>query len=197
MSYKKLQGNKYGRLTVMAYHGKNKHKIATWFCECECGGIIIIPSGSLVCGYTKSCGCIEKEKPSHTIHNGAGTRLHHIWKSMKQRCENPNCASYKSYGLTGITLCPQWKNFAIFQKWSIENGYNSSLTIDRINNKGNYEPDNCRWATFKQQSRNKSNTVYYEINGINKPLVEWAEILNKSYKRSIQRYKRGIKPFDY
>jgi len=195
MQFKRLDGQKFGRLTVWAYHGKNKHGIATWFCECECGGIKIAPSGSLVCGFTKSCGCIGKEHPSHTKHGDKGKRIYNIWKSMNERCNCETSCSYSHYGARGISICPEWKSYAAFREWSLANGYTKNLTIDRINNDGNYEPVNCRWTTTKEQARNTTRTVYATLLGVKKPFIEWCELLGLDYKKTyglIRREKRRL-----
>ena len=190
MSFVRLDGKRFGSLRVIAYHGKNKHKIATWFCECDCGGISIVPSGSLVCGFTKSCGCYGKEHPSHLKHGGRGTRLYEIWKGMNERCKTPSSCSYANYGGRGIRVCAEWGDYAAFRDWSIANGYTDRLTIDRIDNDGNYEPSNCRWTTKKQQARNTSRTIYATIFGVKKPFIEWCEILGIDYKTAWQRVRR-------
>ncbi len=87
------------------------------------------------------------------------TRLYNIWRSMRQRCNNPNNVNYKNYGGRGISVCSEWDiSFTCFMEWALANGYQEHLTIDRINNDGNYEPSNCRWATYKEQSSNKRNS---------------------------------------
>jgi heme-degrading monooxygenase HmoA len=116
---------------------------------------------------------------------------------MRERCNTKSSTSYKNYGGRDIKVCSEWDDYPAFRDWANENGYRDGLSIDRINNNGNYEPNNCRWATSKQQARNKRDTVYYEINGETKPIIEWAEILNKPYKRIIQRHNRGIDPFAF
>ena len=175
----------------MAYHGKNKHGIATWFCECDCGGIKIVPSGSLVGGYTKSCGCYGKEHPSHLKHDGKGTRLYSIWKGMNERCNTTSSCSYSNYGGRGIKVCREWSEYTAFRDWSLSHKYNDSLTIDRIDNDGNYEPSNCRWATRKQQVRNSRRTAYATILGVKKLFAEWCEILGIDYKASWQKIRRS------
>lgn len=110
-------------------------------------------------------------------------RLYNIWRNMKQRCYNKNHAKYKNYGGRGIQVCDEWRtDFMLFYNWAINNGYKDNLTIDRIDVNGNYEPDNCRWATPKQQSRNTTKNRYYTINNETHCLSEWCEILNLNYK---------------
>lgn len=194
-NFKRLDGKKFGRLYVRDYHGKNIHGIATWLCECDCGEIAIVPQGSLTNGFTKSCGCYGKEFPSHTIHGGKGDRLYYIWKSMRERCNTTTSTSYSKYGNRGIIICSEWNDYSVFRDWSYENGYSKQLTIDRIDNDGNYCPENCRWATWKQQARNTRRTRYYVFDGIKKPFIEWCEELGCDYRRSIQRLNRGQFPF--
>ena len=113
---------------------------------------------------------------------------------MNQRCFNPNSASYKNYGAKGIEVCEEWKGrkgFDAFYKWSIENGYNDTLTIDRIDVNGNYEPSNCRWVTQKEQMNNTSINVYIEYMGETHTMKEWAEKFEIPYKRLWKRLHSG------
>lgn len=104
-----------------------------------------------------------------------GTRLYHIWDGMKARCYNMNHVAYKNYGGRGISVCKDWrKNFESFYKWAIENGYQERLTIDRIDNDGDYCPQNCRWATYQEQSENRRNTVLLTVLGETKTISEWS-----------------------
>ena len=102
-------------------------------------------------------------------------KLYLVWETMKNRCENPNRAKYKDYGARGIEVCDEWHNTENFCKWALENGYEEGLQIDRIDNNGNYEPNNCRWVTPKENSRNRRNTVYLTVNGETKCVAEWCE----------------------
>jgi hypothetical protein len=103
---------------------------------------------------------------------------------MKQRCYNENHSSYKRYGGRGITVCDEWKNdFVEFRNWAINNGYKDGLTLDRINNNGDYEPSNCRWATLLEQANNKSNNRYITYDGETKTYSEWCRI--KNYNRHL------------
>ena len=108
--------------------------------------------------------------------NSGETRLYHIWSTMKQRCHNPNSPQYAKYGGRGIKVCNDWYNsFQIFKEWAISNGYTDDLTIDQINNNESYTPENCRWATRKQQANNRRYCHFIEYNGQVKSLSEWAE----------------------
>jgi hypothetical protein len=158
---KRLEGKRFGRLTVLSFHGKNKYNRSMWLCQCDCGNKKVISSNSLQQGLTRSCGCLDLEKhitnPNRTTHGFSGSRIYRIWKAMKNRCNNPNSNDYqKWYGSKGIRVCPEWNdNFWKFYNWSICHGYKDNLTIDRINPDGNYEPSNCRWTTAKVQANNK------------------------------------------
>lgn len=112
-------------------------------------------------------------------HGMKGTRLYRIWQAMKTRCFNPNFPRFNDYGGRGISVCDEWKDdFQAFHCWSILNGYQENLTIDRIDNDGNYEPINCRWTTNEVQANNSRQCNFIEFNGETHNLTEWAEILN-------------------
>ena len=164
--FKDIRGQKFGRLTAL-YRLHNYHKKTThWLCVCECGNLKEIEKASLLRNMSKSCGCYRKETSkkqgkSNMKHGKIGTRLYTIWRDMKIRCTCKNSKDYKNYGGRGIVVCDEWlDNFQAFYDWSMNNGYDDSLTIDRIDVNGNYEPFNCRWATWKQQARNKRNNCF-------------------------------------
>ena len=124
---------------------------------CDCGKettqyLIHIEKGRI-----KSCGCDRYKRLAerNTTHGEHGTRLYNIWRGMHKRCNNPNATDYQNYGGRGITICSEWREYINFKEWSELNGYSDELTIDRINNNGNYEPNNCRWSTKLEQSRNR------------------------------------------
>ena len=128
-------------------------------------------------------------------HGKSKTRLYQIWLDIKQRCRNPKQKVYKWYGAKGIDICEEWANdYLIFEKWSLENGYKEKLTIDRINNLGNYEPNNCRWITVKEQHRNTSKTITIEYKSKTQCLKDWCIELNKPYPTIAGRIRKGWQP---
>lgn len=156
-----ISGQVFGRLRVIEFVGTNKHRLATWLCRCECGAFLVTTSTSLRSGRTSSCGCFKRDKLSeiHKKHGLSNHRLKRIWSAMKQRCGNTKCDSWIHYGGRGISVCPEWINdFSAFANWALNNGYEDNLSIDRIDNDDDYRPDNCRWATRKDQSGNTSKT---------------------------------------
>jgi hypothetical protein len=191
--FKDLTGLKFGRLMVIK-RAENCGHHTRWLCKCDCGNETISHTTSLTSGRTKSCGCKNKEDllSAVTTHGGRKTELYKHWCLMKTRCYYPKYDHYDRYGARGIIVCPEWENdFATFREWAVNNGYVDGLQIDRINTNGNYEPANCRWINRTQQVRNRTNTLFFEIDGINKPFAEWCEIHGVNYKKAHQRYKAG------
>lgn len=159
-----ITGTRYGKLVVTGFDRKIIYKVKNkksngfhnyWNCKCDCGNSISARSDNLKSGKIKSCGCLLHERNANFKHGMHGKRLHYIWGNMIQRCTNPKQITYKNYGARGITVCQEWKDFLTFKEWAMNNGYADNLSIDRINNDGNYEPNNCRWATAKEQANNK------------------------------------------
>ena len=149
--HKNLVGERYQNLVVIRYVGKTSTRHSLWECKCDCGNTIVVAQPNL--RKQTSCGCTRKKRKEPLTQ----VRLYRIWTSMKTRCFNPNATYYHNYGGRGITVCDEWKNdFKSFYDWSMSNGYADNLTIDRIDNDRNYEPDNCQWITKSENSK-KSN----------------------------------------
>ena len=120
-----------------------------------------------------------------------GYRLYRIWKGIRARCNNKSQTSWVHYGGRGIKICSEWDSFDVFERWALQNGYNDSLSIDRINNDGDYEPQNCRWATRKEQRRNTRQNRYVTYRGYTASLIEVCEKFGKNYDRVDDRIRRG------
>lgn len=179
--FRDLTDQKFGRLIVIK-RAKNKKGRTAWLCQCECGKKAVVLSHSLISGNTQSCGCLNREisaiinKQQKTTHGKTHTKLYDVWRGIKARCFNKNNHAYKDYGGRGITVCDEWKNdFVAFETWANANGYSKELSIDRINVNGNYCPENCRWATMKEQNLNTRRCHYIVFRGEKKALIEWAK----------------------
>lgn len=153
--FKDITGQRFGRLTAL-YRLHNTKGRTKWLCICECGNLAEVALRELIDNKTKSCGCLHKQiaREQHMTHGKRRTRLYSIYVSMKNRCYYKNNKSYKYYGGRGIAVCSEWKyNFQAFYDWAMANGYDDTLTIDRIDVNGNYEPNNCRWSTQKTTAK--------------------------------------------
>ena len=169
-----LTGKRFGKIKVVSKKGIEKGCVI-WNCVCDCGKELEISTGRLNFGNVKSCGCVKRQMiiERNTTHGKSKTRLYEIWVGMKKRCYNPKSKAYERYGGRGITICPEWlDDFMNFYNWSMANGYSDDLSIDRINVNGNYEPDNCRWSTRKEQSCNTRRTKLFNHNGKAKTLKQ-------------------------
>ena len=164
-SFKNLKGRRFGRLDVLRDSGRRiSGGRIVWLCFCLCGNFTEVAGSHLLSGHTRSCGCLYREHMGqmgrkNKIH-GDGypmTRLYRIWAGMKYRCLTPGSKLYKYYGGRGIKICEEWKNnYLTFKKWALANGYKDNLTIDKINNNGNYEPKNCQWITAAENTKKGS-----------------------------------------
>lgn len=188
-------GQKFNRLTVLElfkkeqvylFNGKKNGFRYFYTCLCDCGKLTVVAKSHLLSGHTQSCGCISQK------HLKTDTRLFRIWNGIKGRCFNKNNNKFKNYGGRGISIYEEWKNdFKAFYDWSMANGYQEDLTIDRIDNNGNYEPNNCRWVSQKVQQNNKSNSCLIEYNGKSLTLSQWAELYGLNYSTVKSRLSYG------
>lgn len=197
-----LTGSRHSRLTVLSYHGSDKHKRRLWLCKCDCGNKTVLTTSQIQNGYTKSCGCYQKEtaiaastKHGHGRKSGR-TKEHAAWHGLQQRCKNHNQVAYKGYGARGISVCDRWQGENGFVNFLADMGKAPSKnhSIDRIDNNKGYSPDNCRWATRKEQHDNRRCSIAIEINGQKKMLYDYARENGVSYYTLRARLKRGVPP---
>ena len=204
MSYKKscnkmpdLSGHKFGRWLVLHKDlDRLDHKgIKSYYiCQCDCGSIHSVSAYGLRNGTSKSCGCKTKDRITkyNYRHGLSRTDIYRIFRCMKERCYSPKHSSYKNYGGRGIGICEEWKNNPeSFVNWALNSDYQKGLTIDRKDVNGNYSPENCKWATRKEQVRNRTNTVYIHIDGNRYSLSEFCEKHNLSYGAAWQNFRRN------
>ena len=190
-----LSGMAFGKLTVIERAQNGFDGRAWWMCLCQCGKKHLTSGKRLRAGITKSCGCLHTEQVSrmgknNITHGMSKTRTWVTWESVRERCLNPNNNAWKDYGGRGIKICKRWDSFENFLADMGERPIGK--TIDRVNNNGNYEPSNCRWATSTQQNRNKRNNRLF--GGIT--AAEWSERTGVNYvtlrKRLIRQEAKGI-----
>ena len=166
-----LSGKKFGRWTVLQFLGNRR-----WLCRCDCGVERPVLASQLTTGRGKSCGCLRREKFLQLVtkHGGHGTRLYSIWKDMIKRCDNPNHAKFADYGGRGISVVRRWRNFANFRQ-DMGEPPTDAHEINRIDNDGDYCPDNCEWVTRKEQMRNIRRNRMLTHDGKTQCLSAWAE----------------------
>jgi hypothetical protein len=171
-------GQVYGRLTVRELvPKKDGSRKLVWLCDCECGGTKEVVSSELSLGRVRSCGCLIREtaSTSHTTHGKSKTRIYYVWYSMMKRCYNETRPGFEHYGGRGIKVCDAWQSFENFYRDMGDQP--EGLSLDRIDNDRDYCPENCRWATKKQQCENRSITRWIEFRGERDTLAGWARKL--------------------
>ena len=170
--FKDITGQRFGKLVVLARapRGGAKHRQAKWSCRCDCGNMSDTDGGGLRAGRVTSCGCVKRQTwrkaVAATVTTGYRPHpLYPLWDSMVRRCHRPTNTAYGRYGARGITVCHEWRSDLLAFAAYMGDRPSPQHSIDRINNDGNYEPGNVRWATRHVQASNKSNTVWVEVNG--------------------------------
>ena len=195
-----LTGQRFDKLTVIKRHGSDPRGSITWLCRCDCGNESIIVSYSLTRKQSRSCGCHTREllSQSHTTHGQSGSvafgigtsKEYRAWRGMKKRCYETNNASFSAYGGRGIRVCDRWLNS--FENFLSDMGKSPSPkhSIDRIDNDGHYEPNNCRWAPPTVQAQNKRRNVQITHLGETLVIAEWARRIGVPRHRLRQQLKR-------
>ena len=177
-------GNNYGRLTVIGYSHAQKRNIGLhsrhhWICRCTCGTVLVVESSNLKGGVSTSCGCYQRERASdagksNTRHGMSDSPEYSTWRRILDRCYNPKNDSYNRYGGRGIKVCNRWcTSFDNFYK-DMGGRPSNHHSIDRIDNEGDYTPDNCRWATPQEQGNNRGNNRRLTYNGQTMTITQWA-----------------------
>lgn len=188
-------GQKFNQLTVLGIRhftdakGYNRY---LWKCRCDCGKITEKRAEYVVRGHTKTCGHAKNEIKTNLKHGESKTRLHLIWQKMLLRCDPKKArgACWERYAGRGISVCEDWKDYLAFARWARSHGYSDELSIERINNDGDYCPENCVWADDKAQARNRCTTKYVLYDGKMVSLAEACELAGLPYKEVHARINR-------
>ena len=189
MSHKKkdLTGQYFGRLKALFYYRYYNNR-SWWFCECACGNFKSIRTDGLTTGHAQSCGCFLKD--TLTSHGMTKTRTYNVYRNLFQRCYNPKSKEYKNYGARGIKVCDRWLNS--FKNFLEDMGESpKGLTIERINNNGNYEPENCKWATYLEQNNNTRRNSYLTHQGETLTVAQWSKKLGINKDTLLGRKERN------
>lgn len=181
---KDLSGQSFGRISVIEYSHTIK-KRAHWKCICKCGTSCVIAGKYLINGQTKSCGCLKPDTTrirtlSHGESRNGRTKEYRTWKGIRTRCKNTSHHKYPIYGGRGIRICNRWESYTNFLE-DMGRAPSETHSIERINVDGDYEPNNCKWATPKEQANNTRRACIIEIGGISKRLSQWCDQYNQRY----------------
>lgn len=177
-------GQRFGRLVIVGFGTKTSkfgNNVNCALCRCDCGTEKLVGIDCLKRGNTTSCGCYNRERVRQVVSKGnhSKTRLYDVWTNMKQRCQNPHHPAYNSYGGRGIKVCDKWQEFQPFYEWAIRTGYTTggkNQSIDRIDVNGNYEPSNCRWATYKEQQNNRTDNKRFNVFGVQMSYEQMSDV---------------------
>lgn len=188
-----LTGRKYGRLLVLRRDGVMNGRPA-WACLCDCGTERRVMAKCLRRGTTLSCGCYNKERirETHTTHGQTNSRAYRVWQNMKNRCCDPTNSHYHLYGGRGIKVCQEWMRFENF--YADMGNPPEGMTIDRIDNNGNYCRDNCRWADARVQGNNRRNNVHAVLSGERKTITQWCAVFGVKASTVKNRIRAGQAP---
>jgi hypothetical protein len=191
-AYKDITGLRFGRLTAVRPHSRNQYKRWDWEYRCDCGGSIVRDGGSVTSGNVRSCGCLRREVASAkaATHRRTGTPIHRTWAHMLRRCRSPDEAMWHRYGGRGIKVCERWNSFENFLA-DVGERPSQEYSLDRINNDGNYEPGNVRWATALTQQNNKERNRKVEYKGRLVGLTELAALTGIALNTLDTRWCRG------
>jgi hypothetical protein len=191
---KDLTGMWFGRWFVIE-RAPDKGKAVMWRCRCYCGREKIVHGTSLKSGAStmcRHCSNLSRKPRSHGLTHHP---LYRIWQRIKGSTTNPNHQDYEWYGGKGVRVCEEWFNdFMNFYEWSLTNGYQQGLTIDRIDVNGDYDPSNCRWVTFEEQALNRTDNVYLTYGGVTRTIMEWSRITGINPGTLYGRYHKGWSP---
>lgn len=188
-------GNRYGRLLVIDREENDHRGKSRWRCQCDCGNMVVVVSYSLRSGATRSCGCLSVQTAAMTgkeraTHGMSRSLIYKIWGSMKSRCENARDRAYIHYGARGISVCERWSNSFEYFYEDVGDPPSGKYSLDRIDNNGNYEPGNVRWANATQQARNRRSNFVIAFNGKTMTATDWGEHLGIRPQTITQRIRR-------
>jgi hypothetical protein len=189
----KLENQRFGRLVVVSRHENGVAGNSRWLCKCDCGSSVVVHGYSLKTGNTSSCGCLHDDiaSASSSTHGMSKTREYEIWCGMRKRCHDPACKAFKNYGGRGIKVCDRWdRSFEAFYKDMGE--CPPDYSIERNDNNGGYDPDNCRWASRQEQGQNKRNIRWIEHDGQKLTLTQWAATAGRPASWLYKRLARGL-----
>lgn len=182
METDKYIGRKYSHWKVVSFSHTTSTGHQYYNCICDCGKYKSVRLSKLIHGESKSCGCKRRELyDKGGSESGKRTKLYRVWLGIRDRCNNPNNISYNRYGAKGVSICKEWEDFSTFKKWSEDNGYKDGLSIDRIDSKIGYEPNNCRWADSYTQANNTCKNLFVKAEGECLTISQWARKLNIKY----------------